>query len=759
MENVQLPKILLIVYTREDFDELGDFSKLEALRGWNIKAVREDKIATSSDVAMYAHKINARAVICSSAYVLKMVLEVQFDYNQPNTSKAITLDDYAGSVLSLHPIGSGIPGREFLVVNPLAHLRTTRSGKFLFNRYVGKVTRPEEWYPQTEFKWEVVDCGQRPERAAEILQLAERADLIGDDIETAIGDSERRITVVGFCLYFKATHTTLSVVIPFNSVENWLLARAIAQLPIRKVFQNGLYDNLYKARWNCLPSHWFWDTQSLFHCWYSELPKRLDFVTSFSIRRIRFWKDDGSTGNVEDYYRYNGLDTWATVNACLSLVHEMPDWAVNNYLQEFPLHFPALTCNLEGLRMDMPLLKKVQVEKEADSTTQLASLKYITNSPDFNPGSWQQVLKLFTILGLKGFTSTGKVAMLKAKATSVFNDIVLTKVTDYKENRKLLDTYFVEGKFWNDRLYYSLNPAATDTGRFASTASSFWCGLQIQNIPRGDSVKQCIMADDGWLLAEIDKAQSEARCVGYLAGEEKLIAVVEGENDYHSWNASAFFGVAYAAIYDNAKGKTLDKALRDLSKRTNHGANYNMGADVMLDTMGPKNVIRAKVLLRLPASFSLRKVTQYLLDRYATTYPKVKDGYYKHIIKRIVLEKRLVSAFGWTRYFFGKPDQNKQDLNAAVAHEPQNLSVAIINREFYAIWHATVYGELRGLVRLKAQIHDSIMFQYRYPFRPEYIRETYMNTRVKITDPLGVTREMFIPSDVSAGKVRWSELK
>ena len=57
---------------------------------------------------------------------------------------------------------------------------------------------------------------------------------------------------------------------------------------------------------------------------------------------------------------------------------------------------------------------------------------------------------------------------------------------------------------------------------------------------------------------------------------------------------------------------------------------------------------------------------------------------------------------------FGDPKNNKQHLNSAVAHEPQNLSVAVINKEWYRIWRETIYGKLVGRVRIKAQIHDSL---------------------------------------------------
>jgi hypothetical protein len=271
----------------------------------------------------------------------------------------------------------------------------------------------------------------------------------------------------------------------------------------------------------------------------------------------------------------------------------------------------------------------------------------------------------------------------------------------------------------------------------------------------------------------VDKAQSEARCVGYLSGETALIHLVEGPNDYHSWNAACFFGVPYSSIYDNATGKQLDKVLRDLAKRTNHGANYNMGAAVMLATMGPKKVAQAKLVLGLPATMTLLQVCQHLLNVYAATYPRVKGLWYDSIIKEIALTKRLVSSRGHTRIFFNTPSKaNKPALNAAVAHAPQNLSVDIMNEEFYNVWRATIYDSyitaegievqcpLRGKVRVKAQIHDSVFFQYRqeFPDMPKIV-EAIMHTETLVKGADGISRVLRIPNDISAGKTRWSELK
>jgi DNA polymerase I-like protein with 3'-5' exonuclease and polymerase domains len=431
----------------------------------------------------------------------------------------------------------------------------------------------------------------------------------------------------------------------------------------------------------------------------------------------------------------------------------------------------------EGIKVDEERFKKVHAEKILENDARLNTIQTMLGTPldeiplqrnaegkakitSFNPNSPKQMLSLFRLLGCGRLGSTDKVATLKAKAAHPLNDVILTQTSDWKSNDKIRGTYLRDSKLWDGRLYYKLDPAGTVEGRFASKASSYWCGFQIQNIPRDDSVKQCLMADNGWLLGEGDYAQSEARCVGYMSGETKLIEVVEGPHDYHAFNASAFFGVPYDVIYSDEFHKTLDKALRDLAKRTNHGANYNMGEGVLLDTMGPKLVIEAKRKLKLPYKYSLRETTRHLLKVFDATYPRIRSDWYRSIIKSIKISKMLVSSLGWTRYFFGDPEKHKPSLNAAVAHGPANLSVTIINKCVFRIWKDQMYGDLRSIFRMKAQIHDSILFQFRadHPEVPGIIQER-MRHPIEVTDCFGITRTMLIPPDMSAGKVRWSELK
>src|SRR6266853_1065707 len=255
---------------------------------------------------------------------------------------------------------------------------------------------------------------------------------------------------------------------------------------------------------------------------------------------------------------------------------------------------------------------------------------------------------------------------------------------------------------------------------------------------------------NNFFFCELDNEQSESRCTAYLSGDENLISAVESPLDFHAINIERFFGVPYSEII-GPNGEILNVELRNLSKRVNHGANYNMGPAVLLQTMGEENVDRAKILLKLPKHWTRLMVCEYLLDLYDKAYPEVKTIWYSSVKETVRTIQKLVSPMGWTRYCFGNPDKNKHDLNAYVAHPPQNLSVSIINEGFKKLfWQVQVMRP--SDFRLKAQIHDSIFCQIRTG------KETLIEEARKIcvypipvTDCKGKTRIMTIPVAAKVG--------
>lgn len=725
-------------------------------------------VTYAQQVLAFAKKYSFDAVIITDAALLSPMLSLLPDFihprNKNGSEKTLSMNDYHGSFIKYKKEWfGGTKDVDVLFLNTLDMLVKLDPAPTIYKRHISKITKPGNWFPQTDFTWEIVDeANCDSDRFESLLRIIDSAILVGVDIETDRDTPHRTIACAGYC-YLLADGTTHSVVLPTRSLLQLERMRRLNDTAAPKVMQGGTYDAVYFLRWNAPLRNWLYDTSNLFHSWYSELPKRLDYITAFAIRYVRYWKDDAASGGSFEFYQYNARDCWSTLMAWCSLILEVPDWAKANYLQEFPINFPCIHMELDGLATDKEEFDKSLSETEEkirDSQRKLSTWIH----PDFNPRSPDQCKRLLYAFGYRDrngeVTSSDEPTLIQASATHPLLERLLSEILEYRGLAKLRDTYLVWDKIWDGRLFYRLNPNGTDTGRLSSSESSFWCGLQIQNVPRGKEVKRWIRSDNGWLLAEGDYAQSEARCVGYLSGCGALIELVESPHDYHAWNASSFFGVPYESIYDDDTGKTLDKPLRDLSKRVNHGANYNMTKFMLLITMGPKKVAEARRTLGLKSTMSLLEVCDLLLSRYEKTYPEVKGTWYDKLTKTVSITHKLVSATGWTRYFFGNPVKSKSVKNSMVAHSPQNLSVALINKAMMRLYREMLFGELRGVFRMKAQIHDSIFFGYKkeadwVPYRVKDM----MRIPQKVVDIHGVARTMVIPPDMNSGETHWSKLK
>lgn len=669
--------------------------------------------------------------------------------------KAPSIDNYAGSFFKKD-------GIEIIFINPLKHLVTVSYGKFLTERYLSKLLSPEKWFKTPEFNWTLIE----PSNADSIYKILDGAYALACDIETL--KDPLSIRCIGYtALYVTPSGelATYSYVLPIK--DDWSLAwmRKINDTSVRKIFQNGKYDLSYLARFNAVPRNYLYDTAALLHCWYVELPKDLGFQQSFFVREASYWKDLADTQDLQEYYMYNAKDTWATALSWWVWMQESPEWAVTNYLQEFPIQFPAHLCEMTGIKRDENKRKEQEKHFEALIEKEKASLDVITKT-DFNSNSHLQVKALMSVLGCKDIAkeSSDEKSIKACQYRHPFNAHILEKILDIRGYRKLVSTYLKEGKELDGYILYTLNPHGTDSGRLASREHHFWCGLQIQNIPRGKDVKCTLVAPEGWRVGECDLEQAESRDTAHIAGDEKLIANVTGSKDFHSLNASAFFGIPYDAIYSDEKKKTLDKILRDLAKRVNHGANYLMGPDVLVDTMGLKNIYTAAAKLGLPKLWTPRQIATYLLNQFHTTYPYLSSVFYPAVVSEVTITNMLTSKAihdveyqatkaGWTRYCFGDPSKNKSHKNAYVAHVPQSLNAMTLNKAFMKVFYEiALHPEHRHNFRLLAQIHDSILFIFRegHEYLAEKVREC-MEIPVTIQGYDGKVRTFTVPAALKMG--------
>jgi DNA polymerase I-like protein with 3'-5' exonuclease and polymerase domains len=253
----------------------------------------------------------------------------------------------------------------------------------------------------------------------------------------------------------------------------------------------------------------------------------------------------------------------------------------------------------------------------------------------------------------------------------------------------------------------------------------------------------------------VDKSQAESYCTGYISQDVNLIHTVTTSPDFHCQNASMFFGIPFEELYDVVKSKKLNKGIRDIAKRVNHGANYNMGWQVLWETMGTREVLRAKQLLKLPIAWTIRKVCEYLLACFDRAYPKVRKDWYNSIVLEVFRTGMLVTPSGYTRRTFLQPQKSKPDLNAAVAHKPQSLSSELVEQAFVRIYHELQLGKYAGKFRLKAPVHDEIIFIA----TPDIIDQALDDVANMMVIPIEIHgRVMTIPSTKESG-LFWSDLK
>lgn len=785
-------EVLLFLGT---FEDKGYAPKLKPLVSNAVVFTRFDAVSTLTEIIQYCKQRKITGVFSTSVPILLKLLAAK-----GNPKKSASLDNYQGSYFLYQ-------GIEFVFIAPLKQLVTVKYGAFLARRFISKLAAPSQWTNNPEFTFEILTASNEES----IFQRYQKAVAISVDIETLREDL--KIRCIGYTALFISESGTLhthSCVLPISDMYAVSIMRKFNwELKAPKIFQNGKYDILYLSRYNAVPYNYLWDTANMFHSWYSELPKDLAFLGAFFVREAMYWKDLANTSDTYEYYRYNALDTWTTALVFIAWIIESPAWAKRNYKQEFPLVFPCHLSEMTGLKRDMERLAIAEAQVSAEITKDNESLsKMLGTWPNiFNVNSAPQNLALRHVLGCKDIDSSDEKNLKKIGNRHPLNSRIANKILDIRGNRKLQSTYLVvptpvhllpitkaadvkEGKELKGRILYSISPHATDTGRMASKESAFWCGLQVQNIPGGEMVKQTIIADDGFRIAEADLKQAETRDTAYISGDPALIAAVNSTQDFHSLNASAFFGIPYDQIYSDAKGKTLNKPIRDLSKRTNHGANYLMGESVMVDTMGEKNVWEAKRMLGLPKHYGLTDVTGHLLNSFHGTYKTLRGIYYPAVVHEVMTTKMLVSHTviaepkvydicdenpipvdwelepmeGWTRYCFGDPQKNKLDKNAYVAHVSQSLNAMALNKAYLRVFYEiAINPKYAAHFKLCAQIHDSILFQFRvgHEYLMDMVQER-MQVPIRCLGYDGKIRNFTVPADVKAGKdnmgaLRWSE--
>lgn len=721
---------VLINYTLEEKSYLNAMD-------WLLKKNGHEGVATARDLSMTEINQIASTMGCGGVLVgNKQTLKNLVGGDKP------TLDRWRGTRIDL-----AIP---CIVINSLTHFHSVNHGQWLFQKDIDKLKYNHK--KRAPFSFTVL---KDPAQFQKWLDLAEKALVIGCDIETNqhnMKKNEKSSTRVSCfdintydieglgetwitCLGFAMLMPDLSIetcVLPLVEGEtdfwltdsNYALALQFMQLMLAtdtpKCFHNGLYDCFHLLRYNAWPRNWILDTMGLSHSWYSELPKTLDFLCSWTLYDYYQWKDEAdSTHKAKDYnsyYQYNAKDCWGMVRSLVQLLLTGEDWMFSNYEAAFRLVYPSLYGAFEGLRVNnstrAQLLKGAMQKKEEE----LKTIRVMTDDPEFNPGSPKQVEHfIYEVLGArkpprsKSKGATDKKSRIYVSSQHPLIAMFTDRLDVYNKEAKAISTYYTF-LLWNGRLMYSLDPFGTETGRFASRASAGWCGTQIQNQPA--YAKYMYEPDPGFIGLEFDYSKAEAVCTAHLAEAQTLIDALKDKSvDFYKRLGNLFFQMKVEDVTDDFRNKVC--------KKIQHGTNYMMGAETFIDNTGASILMFAAGILNISIvdmkstkqdEMTMPQFAQFLLDAYHTPFPEVKL-WWEAIRMEVATTGKLVSPTGHVRYFFGDPTKNHKVFRSAVAHQPQNLSVTKLNEGMWKVYE--LMKKYPGIIRLKTQIHDSVKAQIR----------------------------------------------
>jgi DNA polymerase I-like protein with 3'-5' exonuclease and polymerase domains len=333
-----------------------------------------------------------------------------------------------------------------------------------------------------------------------------------------------------------------------------------------------------------------------------------------------------------------------------------------------------------------------------------------------------------------------KLSLSDQFAEPIINAILLDR--DLKKSLQVLETQIDPDWRWR----CSYNIGGTTTGRFSSSKSPFMAfveesqawkqtGNNFQNIT--EELRRVFIPDTGFKLYGIDKAQSEARDVGWFCG------IMFGDWSYLNACESGDLHTAVTRLLypdwdwtgDLKKDRQIAErrfyrlfTFRDASKRLGHATNY-YGS--------PKEISRqTRIPLNLVEEFQVR---------YFTAFPCIRRMH-EWVAQQLQRERFLVNSFGRKRDFFDRPN-DPDTLKGGIAYLFQSATGDCLNLGLYRLWKKMGTGP----VQILSQLHDAVYFQM--PETSEAEEQDWLKQAIdciQVTQKF-VNRTMTIPGEAVAG--------
>ncbi len=415
--------------------------------------------------------------------------------------------------------------------------------------------------------------------------------------------------------------------------------------------QNFMYDIEVMLQYGIQLKIPEFDPMLMHHCLYSDLPHKLDVITSL-YTNLEYYKSDerdsdegpmqGSSlrvGKEMEHWKYNALDCIAALWCIEEMEIELKEDNLFDVYKKLyvNLYNPLFKMNLRGVKVDMKNLiehqknikiKMLAIKKELDE-------KY---GSDFKPNSPKQTKELLiNKMNMTGYHKRGtkSVSMDKEnlqKMALKYNSDIPYLIIEYRTISKEL-SLFSEDNIENGRIRTKYGLSKSKLGRLESKKTFSKTGMNLQNVKRGNA-RRFFVPEEDEIMVKCDQKQAEARVVAWLTRDSKMIDAAES-GVFHIKNAINIYNVDLSDKDKIKKYKDTEQYIH--VKACGHGGNYGMGIN----------------RLAIESKMSKEAATE-IHTLYHKTYPGIEKVFHKEVEDQINRTRTLVNPFGRRMIFFGR---------------------------------------------------------------------------------------------------------
>jgi DNA polymerase I-like protein with 3'-5' exonuclease and polymerase domains len=189
----------------------------------------------------------------------------------------------------------------------------------------------------------------------------------------------------------------------------------------------------------------------------------------------------------------------------------------------------------------------------------------------FNINSPHQLKAVFTaLLGETPVDADGKPSCSRAALREYAADhAVVAQYLKWKrvEKRRQMIEALLKHQDPDGFIRASYLQLGADTGRMSCMSPN------LQQVPRDNSFRSCVVAPNGWVIVDADFAQMELRLAAVEAEDEMMARAFQEGEDLHTVTAAAIYGDAFTEGDEAAR-----KSMRQVAKSANFGLLYGSGA-------------------------------------------------------------------------------------------------------------------------------------------------------------------------------------